>query len=189
MSGGLGNDTYVVDSTGDVVSETSILGTEIDTVQSSVTWTLGANLETLSLTGVAAINGTGNTLANVLTGNAADNTLNGGVGADTLIGGAGNDTYVVDNVGDVVIENPGEGTDKVNAGISYALTANVDHVVRGVADDHVRKWRSGRRERFMQHRGAERRLYDCCLLGIERLGNQAFTCRGSLRSTDACAVE
>ncbi|HJR31270.1 MAG TPA: calcium-binding protein, partial [Pseudomonas sp.] len=68
LAGGLGNDTYVVDNALDVISETSALASEIDTVQSSASWTLGANLERLVLTGAAAINGTGNALNNTLTG-------------------------------------------------------------------------------------------------------------------------
>ena len=96
MSGGLGNDTYAVDDIADIVTENTDEGT--DTVQSAVTYTLGINIENLTLTGTSAINGTGNTLANVLIGNSAANTLNGGTGADTMSGGAGNDTYTVDNV-------------------------------------------------------------------------------------------
>jgi Ca2+-binding RTX toxin-like protein len=61
----------------------------IDTVQSNITYTLGANVETLMLTGTTAINGTGNTFNNVLLGNSAANTLDGGVGADTMLRRAG----------------------------------------------------------------------------------------------------
>jgi Ca2+-binding RTX toxin-like protein len=89
MLGGLGNDVYVVDSAGDRITETSTLATEIDTVQSAVTWTLGANLENLTLTGAAAINGIGNILANAITGNGAANILNGNGGNDTLTGNGG----------------------------------------------------------------------------------------------------
>src|SRR3569623_803574 len=135
LSGGLGNDTYVVDNTADVVTEYLNDGT--DTVQSSVTYTLGNNVENLTLTGTAAINGTGNTLDNILTGNsfatvltggAGNDTLNGGAGADTLIGGVGDDTYVVDNTADVVTENLNEGTDTVQSSVTYTLGNNVENL-------------------------------------------------------------
>ena len=100
LTGGLGNDTYYIDNIGDVVTETSTLLTEIDTVYSAVSYTLGANIENLVLIGAGAINGTGNALNNTLTGNAAANilsglagndSLNGGLGADQMIGGKGQD--------------------------------------------------------------------------------------------------
>ena len=115
MTGGAGNDTYVVDASGDTVVEAAGQGT--DTVNSSVNEVLSANLENLELTGAANINGVGNTLANTLTGNAGNNILDGRAGNDTMKGGAGNDTYIVDNVGDVVSEGAGNGTDRVLAGI------------------------------------------------------------------------
>src|SRR5262249_55039934 len=90
MSGGVGNDTYFVDNVGDQVIEVADEG--IDTVKSSISYTLAPNVENLTLTGIAAINGTGNELNNVIVGNAAANTLNGGDGNDTLNGGAGADT-------------------------------------------------------------------------------------------------
>ena len=125
LTGGAGNDTYVV-GTGDTVTEAASAGT--DTVLSAVTSTLGTNLENLTLTGTAAVNATGNTQNNVITGNSAANTLNGGTGADTMLGGAGNDTYVVDNVADVVTEAAGEGTDLVQSGVTYTLAANVERL-------------------------------------------------------------
>ncbi|MBN8474837.1 calcium-binding protein [Sulfuritalea sp.] len=124
LVGGTGDDTYVVAQSADVVTENADEGT--DTVRSSITWTLGANLENLVLTGASAINGTGNTLDNVITGNGANNTLNGGAGADTLIGGQGNDIYTVDNIGDVVIEIGREGTDTVNSSVTYTLSVDVE---------------------------------------------------------------
>ena len=86
-----GDDTYVVDDLGDAVVEAMNAG--MDTVESSVTYSLPVNVENLVLTGQSAANATGNGLANVLTGNPGTNALDGGVGSDTLKGGLGNDTY------------------------------------------------------------------------------------------------
>jgi Ca2+-binding RTX toxin-like protein len=126
LLGGKGNDTYMVDNTAELITEN--LNEGADLVLSSATYTLAANVENLTLITTAAINGTGNTLGNVLTGNSAANTLNGGTGTDTMIGGGGNDTYVVDNIGDIVMENSNEGTDLVQAGVTYSLASNIENL-------------------------------------------------------------
>lgn len=133
MTGGNGNDVYVVDNASDRVVETNTSTSQIDTVQASVSWTLGANLENLVLTGVSAINGTGNERHNFITGNAANNVLDGAAGADSMSGGDGNDTYYVDNADDTVIETnsnaaPG-GVDSVHSSLAaYTLSNNVERL-------------------------------------------------------------
>lgn len=94
MVGGAGNDIFSVNSAGDVVTEASGTGSGTDTVRSTVTETLDANVERLMLLGSSAINGTGNASNNVLTGNSGNNVLNGLGGTDTLRGLGGNDTMV-----------------------------------------------------------------------------------------------
>ncbi len=157
MTGGLGNDTYVVDNVGDVVNDPNqgifpfIFSGGIDTVESSITYTLGATIENLTLTGANSITGTGNTNNNIIIGNSAANnlfglsgndtligglgndTLDGGAGADTMNGGFGNDSYVVDNIGDVV-NDPNlfgfnGGKDRVHSSISYTLGATLEELI------------------------------------------------------------
>ncbi len=125
LLGGTGNDSYITDG-GDTITESAGQGT--DTVQSSVSFTLGANLENLILTGSGAINGTGNTLANQITGNGSNNTLNGAGGNDILIGNAGNDTFITDG-GDSITEDSGQGTDTVQSSVSFTLGANLENLV------------------------------------------------------------
>lgn len=159
MYGGAGNDTYVVDSAGDQAIESNssihfdtltrttalVDAGGIDTVQSSVGFTLGSGsfLENLTLTGTA-LNGSGNELdnlisgnasANLLTGGAGNDTLDGGASGDTLIGGAGNDTYVVDS-GDVVQESTDAagtidagGIDTVRSTVDITLGAFIENLV------------------------------------------------------------
>ena len=126
LTGNSGDNVFVVQNAGDTVIEAASGGT--DTVQSSVAWNLGANLENLTLTGAGNINGSGNSLANAITGNAGNNVLDGGAGVDAMAGGAGNDTYVVDSAGDTVTENANEGTDAVQSSIGYTLGANVENL-------------------------------------------------------------
>lgn len=133
MAGGAGDDTYVVDSTGDAITELGGEGT--DTVEASASYALSAEVENLSLVSTRAVTGTGNALDNTITGSAAANklfgmggsdTLDGGLGIDSLTGGIGDDTYIVDNKGDKIFENAGEGNDRVIAYTSYTLGAFVE---------------------------------------------------------------
>ncbi|MDR6160449.1 M12 family metallo-peptidase [Pseudomonas fluorescens] len=130
MNGGAGNDIYIVDNIGDIVTETGTSLAEIDTVYSYVDYTLGANVEVLNLVG-NAVNGTGNALNNSLYGNDGNNVLDGGAGADLMVGGTGNDTYIVDNVGDVISETStlASEIDTVRASVTYGLSANVENLI------------------------------------------------------------
>jgi Ca2+-binding RTX toxin-like protein len=121
MNGGAGDDVYVVDDSGDEVSEFG--GSGIDLVKASASFVLGTGVENLVLTGTAAINGTGNALVNNLTGNSAANILDGGAGNDVMTGGDGDDTYLVESFGDQVIEAGGEGNDSIYTTTSYVLGA------------------------------------------------------------------
>jgi len=143
MTGGGGDDAYFVDNLGDTVIEAD--GGGMDTVSSSVTITLSSFVENLILTG-AARSGTGNNLANTITGtagsdtltggagddaligNGGHDTLNGGSGADTMTGGIGDDRYTVDNIGDVIVELDGGGTDTVTANIAWTLGAFTENM-------------------------------------------------------------
>jgi Ca2+-binding RTX toxin-like protein len=136
MIGGAGDDVYFVNMTTDVVSEAAASGN--DTVNASVTYVLSGNVENLTLTGAAAINGTGDAGANTIIGNAAkniltglsgDDVLDGGAGADTMIGGEGSDTYIVDNIGDKVTETGTLGTDSVETSVSFTLAAGIENLV------------------------------------------------------------
>ncbi|WP_162501224.1 calcium-binding protein, partial [Dolichospermum planctonicum] len=126
LIGGLGNDTYIVDNLNDTIIENTDPG--IDTIRSSVTYTIPTNVENLNLTGTAAINGTGNALNNVITGNDANNTLDGGLGNDALIGGKGNDIYIVDNPNDTIIENTDPGIDTIRSSVTYTIPTNVENL-------------------------------------------------------------
>ncbi len=155
MSGGTGNDIYFVDDVGDSVIEAAGEGT--DEVRTTLAaYALGAEVEKLRFTGSGSFTGTGNELNNEIQGGSSADTLTGGDGYDYLIGGGGGDSlyggadgdtldggtgadqmegntgddvYVVDNVGDVVVELSGEGTDLVYTSLaSYTLGADVENL-------------------------------------------------------------
>jgi Ca2+-binding RTX toxin-like protein len=126
MYGGVGNDTFIVNSVSDQAIEAASQGT--DTVRSTISWTLGANIERLELLGTASVNGTGNALNNTIAGNSGNNTLNGAGGDDYMVGGAGNDTYLVASVGDRTVEAAGGGTDTVRSYVNWTLAANVERL-------------------------------------------------------------
>jgi trimeric autotransporter adhesin len=133
LNGDAGNDTYFVDNPGDVVIENANDG--VDTVNASIHYGLPPNFENLTLQGNADLQGYGNDLANTIIGNAGSNLINGGAGADTMVGGLGNETYFVDNAGDAVLENPGEGNDTIFSAVHFTLSANVENVIlEGNAD-------------------------------------------------------
>ena len=147
LKGGAGDDTYTVDS-GDVIEE--LLGGGTDTVNASESYTLSTNIENLTLSGSANINGTGSDDANVITGNNGNNVISGAGGNDTLVGnggndtldggsgsdsmraGTGNDTYVVDSAGDTIEEGLNQGTDTVQTSLNtFSLAtsgANVENL-------------------------------------------------------------
>jgi Ca2+-binding RTX toxin-like protein len=126
LKGNTGNDLYVVEEAGDVVVEAANSGT--DTVDASVSWTLGANVEALNLTGTSALSGTGNSLDNTIVGNSAGNVIDGQGGADTMEGGGGNDIYYVDNANDSVVEAAGGGIDLAFASVTHTAAAEVESV-------------------------------------------------------------
>jgi Ca2+-binding RTX toxin-like protein len=127
LEGGLGNDTYIVDSTNVTITE---IGEDTDTVLASVSYILAENTEILILSGRNNINGFGNALDNTITGNSGNNILSGGGGTDTLIGGVGNDTYMVDSTSETtIIENSGGGTDMVWSSTTYTLGTNLENLI------------------------------------------------------------
>ncbi len=127
LQGGSGNDTYFVSAAGDSVIE--FAGEGDDWVQTTLaTYTLSANVESLSYIGLGSFTGTGNALDNAIFGGNGNDTLAGGGGNDRLQGNLGNDTYLVD-AGDNVVEFAGEGTDTVRTALAaYTLGANVENL-------------------------------------------------------------
>ena len=149
LSGSLGNDVYFVDNVGDEVFEDEGAG-EFDIIWSeAATYTLPANVEFLGALLTTSQTLIGNGQANYLEGYSGNDTLrgegghdflDGGTGADTLIGGPGNDAYRIDNAGDTITENAGEGIDEVRTELAvYSLAAlpNVENLVGLAAGAHT----------------------------------------------------
>ena len=149
MIGASGDDRYYIDSTGDSVIENSGEGADRAIVAAAVAvYTLPANVEYLHYQGTSAFSGYGNDLDNVMFGGAGDDFLFGGLGRDELIGGAGgdrlyggtgtanvltggagDDSYIVEASGDTIVEQAGEGADRVYTALAgYALAANVEQL-------------------------------------------------------------
>ena len=137
LVGGAGNDTYIDDTFEDLIVELANGGTDtIETLAATYSLATLANIENLIYTGLDAdpFVGTGNDLSNRIEGGDLNDTLDGGIGVDMLVGGLGDDTYVVDNVGDVVDEDAGEGDDRVNSSVTHTLGADVENLtLTGVA--------------------------------------------------------
>ena len=126
MTGGGGNDRYQIDSSGDRIVELS--GGGEDRASASVSATLATHVESLFLTGNAAINGTGNQAANMIVGNDNANVLSGLGGADKLAGGRGDDVL-----------NGGQGDDMLSGG-----TGNDRFVFApGFGDDRISDFGAG----------------------------------------------
>ncbi|MGZ8360988.1 MAG: calcium-binding protein, partial [Allosphingosinicella sp.] len=120
------DDTYFIDDAGDVIVENGGEGSDFAYTNVSYTLAAGQSVEYLSVIGFAttfAIDLTGNEITNSLYGNAGTNVLDGGGGDDTMVGFAGDDTYFIDDAGDVIVENGGEGSDFAYTNVSYTLAA------------------------------------------------------------------
>ncbi|MEX2648192.1 MAG: M10 family metallopeptidase, partial [Alphaproteobacteria bacterium] len=153
LLGGPGDDTYVVGSNKDVIVEST--GGGVDNILSTISRTLDAHVENMTLLGNGNLNAIGNTLANSITGNSGQNaiqsregddvlaggagndsllggsgndTLDGGAGSDKLVGGTGNDTYRLGNANDRIDELPGQGIDTVLSSVTYKLSSDVENL-------------------------------------------------------------
>jgi Ca2+-binding RTX toxin-like protein len=172
MIGGLGNDTYHVDNTADVIVEDSAAGTDI--VNSSVAYTLASNLEKLTLTGAAAINGAGNALSNTLTGNAATNYLYGQSGNDSIYAGGGNDVLYGGYGNDLLWGNA--GNDRVDGGAGNDTlygNAGTDTLTGGLGNDTYWLRRNEGTDTIIENDSTAGNL-DVVAFGTDILANQLW---------------
>lgn len=139
-----GDDTYVVNDTSDVIQEA--LNSGVDRVLSSETFTLGANIENLQLTGVSDIDGTGNSLGNVIIGNDSDNRLDGGEGADSLEGGRGNDTLISGE--DLIVDTLDGGFGDDTYRLSGLFSSVEDIIIDAGGNDTIEMAAFGRLDAF-----------------------------------------
>jgi len=147
MAGGAGDDRYIIDDMLDTIVE--FPGQGDDSIHSSVSYTLapGVSVETMTTmyeAGTAAIEFTGNSFGQSIYGNDGANRLNGDGGSDYLVGlggndflnggsgldylrgGTGDDLYLIDHLGDVILESAGQGDDRVASSSNYILAAGVE---------------------------------------------------------------
>ncbi|MFA7382658.1 MAG: putative Ig domain-containing protein [Desulfurivibrionaceae bacterium] len=112
MEGEAGDDTYLVDNQTDTVIEH--VGDGTDTIQSSVSFILGNNVENLILTGNDSINATGNSLNNILTGNSSNNILDGSAGIDTAVFNGNLAAHTLTKAASgLIVQCPGSFTDSL----------------------------------------------------------------------------
>ena len=154
MHGGDGNDTYIVDDAGDTISEAG--GTDVIlTTLSFYSLSNTLNVENLTYAGSGSFQGYGSEAANVMVGGGANDTLwgdigddtlrgeagndsldgadgndslDGGAEIDTLRGGAGDDLFIVDNMGDLIVETAGGGNDTIRTSLSEFSLADLPEV-------------------------------------------------------------
>jgi len=140
LEGGYGDDTFNLSSSGDMVIDKGGKNTVLSSVTVDLNRFTNAVIQTVELTGNAAINATaqrtvatsikGNSGNNSLVGGALNDTLDGGSdGADSLVGGLGDDLYYVRDASTIVTEAANSGSDTINASVDYTLAANVENLV------------------------------------------------------------
>jgi Ca2+-binding RTX toxin-like protein len=179
MTGRLGNDTYVVDNAGDVVTELANQG--VDKIITSITLSaLAANVENLTMTGTASINANGNGLDNIMLGNSGQNTLDGGGGRDELRGGDENDFLFGGSENDTLFGDGGSdrlvgslGADKLTGGAgadSFEFRSAQDSGFAGAVADEILDFSSAQGDKI-----------DLAQIDANSLvaGDQAFTFIGN----------